>query len=212
MFLSGKSIEENGESIFTPFRKEQIDCNSYKLRVGSDAYVSPEKSKSKKAPISQLYNSEALTIPPGQFAFLITREYIRIPYDLMAFINIRNGLKVQGLINVSGFHVDPGYEGKLIFSVFNSGPKAIIIREGDGAFLIWLARLENPSAEYSRTKIGFNSISSELVSNIPQEGVSLSSLSKKVDTLNQEFRAVKWIAGTATTLAIALLVLLVKAK
>lgn len=212
MFFSGESLELYGETIFTPFRKEQIDCSAYKLRVGSELYVSPEKSKNKKPPISQLYPAESFTVPPGQFAFLITQEHVRIPFDLMAFINIRSGLKVQGLVNVSGFHVDPGYDGKLIFAVFNAGPKNIVIREGDGAFLMWLTRLENPSTKYARIKGGFDSISSELAANIPQEGVSLRSLKKELESVQQQFLIAKWIFATATSVAVSLLVFFIRAK
>jgi hypothetical protein len=40
----------------------------------------------------------------------------------MAFISMRTAFKFKGLVNISGFHVDPGYKGKLIFAVFNASP------------------------------------------------------------------------------------------
>ena len=50
-------------------------------------------------------------IPPGQFAFLLTAETVTMPDNAIAFISIKARLKFNGLINISGFHVDPGYRG-----------------------------------------------------------------------------------------------------
>jgi hypothetical protein len=48
--------------------------------------------------------SEAFTIPPGQFAFLLTKEVVSVPADALAFISIRVKTKFRGLVNVSGWH------------------------------------------------------------------------------------------------------------
>ena len=53
----------------------------------------------------------------------------------MAFISIKAKLKFRGLVNVSGFHIDPGYRGKIIFAVFNAGPQPILLRRGQPATL-----------------------------------------------------------------------------
>ncbi len=50
-----------------------------------------------------------IVIPAGQFGLLVTREAVRIPANVIAFISIRAGIKFQGLVNVSGFHGAPGY-------------------------------------------------------------------------------------------------------
>lgn len=202
MFLSGAWVRDHGAPIITPFKKERIDCSAYTMRIGGEAYISPEDGRTNVSHILQLNHREPITIPPGQFAFLITREFIYLPHDLFALINIKSGLKVQGLVNVSGFHVDPGYKGNLVFAVFNAGPKTILLREGDDAFLIWFARLEQPSEEYARKKKGFTCISSELASNIPRESASLNSLNKRIDKLNTTLTYMKWGLGAAATIAL----------
>lgn len=184
MFLSGAWIADNAGSIIRPFHEGQIDCSAYTMRIGHEAYISPEDGHSNVAPIIQLNHKQPISIPPGQFAFLMTRERVEIPYDLFALINIKSGLKVQGLVNVSGFHVDPGYKGNLVFAVFNAGPKTILLREDDDAFLIWFARLEQATEEYSRKKAGYNAITSTLASNIPRESASLNSLNKRIDAIS----------------------------
>jgi len=56
-----------------------------------------------------LQDKEDVIVPPGQFALLITEERVNIPDDKIAFISFKFSKKARGLINVSGFHVDPGY-------------------------------------------------------------------------------------------------------
>lgn len=68
---------------------------------------------------------------------------------------MKSGLKNSGLVNVSGFHVDPGYKGKLLFAIFNAGPQTVTVRCDQDAFLIWFARLEGATETYARKKGGF---------------------------------------------------------
>jgi dCTP deaminase len=120
-------------------------------------------------------------IPPGQFAFLLSKERVRIPSNAMALISMRTGIKFQGLINVSGFHVDPGYEGQLIYAVYNASPSAIQICEGDPIFKIWFCDLDNTSnAPYLFSGKGLGDISSEMIKGMNKEIFSLQSLADKI--------------------------------
>lgn len=49
-----------------------------------------------------------VSIEPGEFALMLTDELIHVPEDLVGFISVRFGYKRRGLVNISGFHVDPG--------------------------------------------------------------------------------------------------------
>jgi dCTP deaminase len=54
-----------------------------------------------------------------------------------------------GLVNVSGFHVDPGFRGRLKFSVYNAGSESIILGVGERLFPIWFYELpEENEDEY----------------------------------------------------------------
>jgi dCTP deaminase len=48
-------------------------------------------------------------------------------------------------MNVSGFHVDPSFEGRLVFSVVNVGPNDITLRYREQIFMIFFAELESPT-------------------------------------------------------------------
>lgn len=45
-------------------------------------------------------------------------------------------------MNVSGFHVDPGFHDHLLFSVYNAGPSVISLDYGEPYFPIWFAQLD----------------------------------------------------------------------
>ena len=116
---------------------------------------------------------------------------------------------------MSGFHVDPGYAGKLVFAVFNAGPRSVALRRGDPCFLIWFCDLApNASSEdhesdftaNARRKQGFEHIDSGLISNIGGNVLSLFSLNEKIDGI--QATADRWIITLAvvTTILIALTV------
>ena len=182
MLLSGNIIAKNGGAWITPFDDQQVDGAAYTMRIGDEAFVSPEGRDTRRSGLAQRLNHGApIVIPPGQFAFLLTREQVSIPYDLLGLINMKSGLKNSGLVNVSGFHVDPGYKGKLLFAVYNAGPSTVTVRVDQDAFLIWFARLEGATEDYERKKPGFREIDTSLMGLIPTEVASLNSLKKRLD-------------------------------
>ena len=134
-FWGGQSLLTRLPSlgIVAPFFASQIDLNAYTLRMGSQAYITPDHNAilSRHNIIELDWNTNSnFNIPAGQFAFLLTEEIVHIPNNVMGFISLRTGIKFQGLINVSGFHVDPGYHGQLVYAVYNAGPSQIHLNTG----------------------------------------------------------------------------------
>ena len=116
-------------------------------------------------------------------------------------------MKGPGLINVSGFHVDPGYQGRLIFSVYNAGPKPSRLHRGQDVFLLWIADLDRPSSERfvkQPTRSPRVSISEDMISKVDRPVHSLQQLSEKVEKLDNELRFFKRVLGVfATIIAIS---------
>ena len=133
----------------------------------------------------KLADGECFAIPPGQFAFLLTKEDVAVPDDAIAFLSIKARIKFCGLINISGFHVDPGYKGKLLFSVLNAGPRPLHVRQGRALFLIWYASLDGRTENRKRGR-GFDGIESERINGISGPILSLQSLSEKQHILEKE--------------------------
>ncbi|MET0063692.1 MAG: hypothetical protein ABW176_15500, partial [Candidatus Thiodiazotropha endolucinida] len=101
------------------------------------------------------------------------------------FISMKAKAKFRGLINVSGFHVDPGYSGRLVFSVFNAGPKSLHFKRSDDLFLIWFANLDRQTEEKKNGK-PLEAISSELINGISGEIQSAHSMSERLENLEKK--------------------------
>jgi len=182
-FWSGETllrIEKSGIELIKPFNQDQIDCNSYTLRVGNHYFVTSAKADSEPPTREEVKDGDDFNIPPGQFAYLISAEDVSIPPFAMAFISMRTGFKFKGLVNVSGFHVDPGYKGKLIFAVYNAGPALVQLSGGELLFKIWFASLDQQSAKpYIYDKPPIKSIDKGLIHGMTRELLSLQQLNEK---------------------------------
>lgn len=183
-FWSSQTLESRLPNLIKPFNKERIDSASYELSLGEEVYISPlpdtpENERRK----TLLKKGETVFIPPGQFAFLITSEQVSIPNDAIAFISMKFKPKAKGLINVSGFHVDPGYKGRLIFAVYNAGPLNFHVEYGEQLFAIWFADLDAVDKR-ARTKDGFSLIPTDML-NVPDLVSSLPYLVKRLDNAEE---------------------------
>lgn len=193
-FWSGESLLERLPDLISPFKADHIDCAAYQLTIGHEVYVTPTdetpdpKSRTKK----RLSDLEAFTIPPGQFAFLLTEEIVTVPPGALGFISIRARIKFRGLVNVSGFHVDPGFKGRLVFSVYNAGPATIHLQQGEQCFLIWYASLDRSSKKVKTSPVQ-ESISPDLINSISGELQSLEGLAKKIRSIQHEQTTIKII-------------------
>ncbi|WP_234004068.1 hypothetical protein [Erythrobacter sp. HI0028] len=214
-------------NIVRPFDPTKIDCNAYTLSMGEEYFVTPESGKSLRKtkkrslrphasftdPVNAIRGrGESFVIPPGQFAFLLTEESVRIPSHLMGFISLKSRIKFRGLINVSGFHVDPGFEGHLVYSVYNAGPSSLHIARGDPLFLLWLSKLEGEvDTDYSYgPKFPQSEISNKLVSEMAREVQSVDNLAKHVQRLEGRLNFT-WFLATAITTALILLFTIIAA-
>jgi dCTP deaminase len=126
------------EQLVEPYDQNRVVHSAYEMGVGPEAFVTSNPSDK-----TQLPGGTKIVIPPGQFGLLVTRETVHIPPNVIAFISIRAGIKFQGLVNVSGFHVDPGYRGQLKFAVYNAGSRTIVLDQDQRVFMIWFADLDH---------------------------------------------------------------------
>ncbi len=130
------------EGFITPFDPAKLKDGCYRLAMGPEAIVSSSDPEKRGAFQDLTGTQNFITLSPGQFAYLLTEETVSIPEAAIGFMNVKTEEKYKGLLNISGFHVDPNYSGRLIFTVFNAGPSNIAICRGDAIFRIWLSDLE----------------------------------------------------------------------
>tara|TARA_R110002072_G_scaffold165194_8_gene318376 strand:- start:1212 stop:1874 length:663 start_codon:yes stop_codon:yes gene_type:complete len=191
-FWTSQKLEERieAEQIVAPFDKKKVDCASYTLTLGGEAYITGEQTPGF---LNRMFpcGNEIVAIPSGQFGFLICDEMIHIPKNAIGFISIKAAFKFNGLINVSGFHVDPGYSGRLIFGVYNAGPSTIQLKHGQDLFLLFLSDLDADSGK-SRIKPGYIDIA-------PAIRNGMSSRVRTIDELKEDYdKLEKKVSGMLT--------------
>lgn len=141
-FLGVKELIElqKTHKVVDPFQDNRINNGAYELSLGAEVFLTD--SKTGKVEILSNDTNRGVDINPGQFALLLTKEKVNIPKNKIAFISIKAGEKLKGLVNVSGFHVDPGFHDHLLFSVYNAGPSTIVLNINEPYFPIWFAELK----------------------------------------------------------------------
>lgn len=164
-FLSNQELEKLLAESIVPYALGNIKNAAYELSLGNEFFA----TNSPKGVRKIIKRGEQITINPGQCALLLTKETVTIPNNLIALISIKATFKFRGLVNVSGFHVDPGFHGKIMFAVYNAGSQDVVLTEGQRLFLIWFCELSTPLKEkdvYNGKSNNRRSITSEDVMRI----------------------------------------------
>jgi dCTP deaminase len=154
------------------WKKWQFD-----LRLGDEYFLSGDEY-----PKMLSDDEQFIVIKPGKFGILLTDEKIDLDNKHMGLISVKFTYKKKGLINVSGFHVDPNYKGKLIFTVFNAGPKDIYIKRGAEVFMIFFVKLEQAVEEESIK--GYDSIPVDMIEGLGGNSLTLAENNRKIEQLD----------------------------
>ena len=209
-FWSGERLaQELPKGLISDFNPKNLDFATYRLCVGEQTFVTADKfgvSAPNEPLISVLGDApnHTLRIPPGQFAFLLTHETVRVPSTAIALISMRATYKFKGLINVSGFHVDPGWDGKLLFSVYNAGASEVIIKRLDPLFLIVYADLDQETKQlYNGTSQHQKAINPSLLEGMTGQVFSPLMLQRQVEYLKDKLAAAEHDANITKVLAYA---------
>ena len=205
-FWSAEKILRNARNIIEPFDQQNIESAAYILHLGEEVFITQDTTKlvPKDRYTPQRLTDEppgnTVSIEPGQFAFLLTQEVVRIPLNAIAFISMKASYKFKGLINVSGFHVDPGFDGKLKFGVYNAGPQPIILSKGIGLFQIFFADLDGRTEKgYSGRTFKANNIDSNLIQGMTGQVFSPIFLQTKINSLEEKQRLLETKITKITT-------------
>lgn len=189
-FWSGEKLEEEaGNCITGQYDNNNIDCAAYTLHVGPEVFITPDHYEVNPSQNTKrsLGEKEAFNIPSGQFAFLLTEESVCISDKCIAFISMKASTKFKGLVNVSGFHVDPGFKGRLVFSVFNAGPMPIKLQRGMPLFLMWLADLDRQTKKH-KTHIPITELDLKIIDPIHGPIFSPQAISESVKSFKNDIK------------------------
>lgn len=74
-------------------------------------------------------DGEAFYLHPGQLALATTLESVKLPSNIVGWLDGRSSLARLGLmVHVTAHRIDPGWEGKVVLEFFNAGKLPLALR------------------------------------------------------------------------------------
>lgn len=141
-----KKMLQSGELLVEPITPEQIQPASIDLRL-SDHFLKVNENTlevirlDSEIQYEELHQNE-IVIPPHSFLLATTREYIRLPNDLTAFVEGRSSIGRIGLFIQNAGWVDPGFEGTITLELYNANRLPIRLQEGRRICQLVFARMD----------------------------------------------------------------------
>ena len=151
MILSDKDIRNyirDGKLIIDPLRDDSIRENGVDLRFSGKIGVFKSTKvfvpgESNPDNFFQIMEVDKYILNPGDSIIFSTEEYIKMPNNLIGFINLRSSFARLGLI-LSPTIIDAGFDGVLTVGL-SSTKIPVLIRRGDRILHIIFSELKSPS-------------------------------------------------------------------
>jgi len=127
MILGDRDLKyylEKGWVMISPLSKDTIRENGVDLRVGNEVARFKktnevyEEGKDLKS-FYEIEKGDEFIIKPNEHILLVTEEYIKLPSDVMAFVNLRSSFARLGLF-IPPTIIDAGFEGQVTIEVVGS--------------------------------------------------------------------------------------------
>ena len=126
--------------VIEPFTEDRLQGASYDLALGKEALVS---KKDELVMLSEKSNNP-LVMKAGDFALVITKEFIKLPQDIAVNIGMKSRLARHGLMLLAGMQVDPGFEGHLRLGLYNASPVKIVLDYDADLCMLQFHKLSGP--------------------------------------------------------------------
>ncbi|MBP1357556.1 MAG: dCTP deaminase [Sulfolobus sp.] len=115
---------EKGWIKIDPLRDDTVRENGVDLRVGGEIarFVKTDKVFDPENPdpsFFEIEKGEEFIIQPYEHVLLTTEEYVELPHDIMAFVNLRSSFARLGLF-IPPTIVDAGFRGQVTIEVVGS--------------------------------------------------------------------------------------------
>lgn len=122
------------ELIIDPIDAEQIQPASVDIRLGNH-FLKLDEHKTEIMTMTDevkyiSFESDEVIIPPHSFLLATTKEYIKLPNNLTAFVEGRSSIGRMGLFVQNAGWVDPGFEGEITLELYNANQLPIKVQSG----------------------------------------------------------------------------------
>ena len=115
------SLIQGGLLIVKNFESTSLEASSYDVRVGMKGIIGGDGT------VREISENQLLEIHPGQYAGVISLEKFNLPKTIFARIGSKRALSYEGLILLTGNIIDPGYQGHLLFGIYNASQKKAVL-------------------------------------------------------------------------------------
>ncbi len=152
-----KELLETGELVVEPLVANAIQPASIDLTLG-DHYLEVEARKDQTVlsldkPIEYTEKTgHTLEIPAQGFLLATTREYVKLPNDMTAFVEGRSSIGRMGLFIQNAGWVDPGFEGQITLELFNANRLPICLEAGRRICQLVFCKMDRPTPRPYRGK------------------------------------------------------------
>lgn len=198
---------ERGDISIDPFDEGQLHGATYDLRVGDQGATTSGKKK------VDIRKDGYLSLAAGDLGVVVVWEHLKLGQQYAARFSLRSKYARKGLLATTG-HIDPGFNGRLRIGVTNLTPRAMSLPHKDDLVSVEFHRLQSPAEkDFSGPFQDKMEITAEDIEFITEsEGMAFSevittlrSVSKNVESLTSELRAIKW--STPLVVAVGILVI-----
>jgi dCTP deaminase len=151
-----KKLLADGTIVVEPLEEQQIQPASIDLRLGGHFLKVDENSMEAIALDRELeyieFKQEEIIIPPHSFLLAVTRETIRLPDNITAFVEGRSSIGRIGLFIQNAGWVDPGFTGTITLELYNANRLPIRLTSGRRICQIVFAFMDGPADSPYRGK------------------------------------------------------------
>lgn len=123
-------------------KHDPVQAASVDLTIGG--ILNPAARESKRGAVGHPLGE--LSLKPGQTAVIETQQTCHLPADIGAIGFPPASVSADGLLTTNPGHVDPGYCGKLSFTVINMGKEPYPLKRGGKIVSLMLFRLPAPAS------------------------------------------------------------------
>ena len=129
-----KQRMESGDLVVKPVTEESIqpasiDCRLWNHFLVLESLNTQVISMSREIQYREVI-AEKITLPPKTFLLATTMEYIKLPNDMIAFVEGRSSVGRMGLFIQNAGWVDPGFEGRITLELYNANVLPIELESG----------------------------------------------------------------------------------
>lgn len=144
-----RKLIDAGELVIDPLTPESIQPASIDCRLG-DHFLVVEPQETRLLTMSEEIQykevvANKITIAPHTFLLATTMEYIKLPGNLVSFVEGRSSIGRMGLFIQNAGWVDPGFEGKITLELYNANSFPIELEAGRRICQLVFGYMDSPA-------------------------------------------------------------------